>query len=227
MSRMLSMSMREKALLKTMPFIGSLSGEARNKMLDIAAGIHYEPRNVIFREHEPAEFFYCVLRGYVRLYRPNKDGKEADIRLCGPGDTFAECFLYADGGYRYNAQATETTFLARFETRTVRCLAERYSEINKAMVGVIATHLLDSIECLANDRLRTAPQRVANYLLTACADNGQTASLRLPFAKSLLAGKLGLAPEALSRAFSTLRGAGVTVHGRLIEIQDPEALRSI
>lgn len=226
MSRMLTMSVRDRTLLRTMPLINSLTGEARQQMVDGATGTHYEPRDVIFREREPSDFFYCVLRGYVRLYRLSKDGKQADIRLCGPGDTFAECFLYAGGEYRYNAQATETAFLARFETRRVQWLAERYSEINKAMVGVIAAHLLDSIDSLANDRLRTAPQRLANYLLNACAD-GEAASLRLPFAKSLLAGKLGLAPEALSRAFSTLRGAGVTVHGRLIEIHNPEALRSI
>lgn len=226
MSKILTMNMRDRTLLRAMPLIGSLTGEARQQMVDAAIGAQYEPRDVIFREREPCDFFYCVLRGYVRLYRQNGNGRQADIRLCGPGDTFAECFLYADGEYRYNAQATETAYLARFETQKVQWLAERHAEINKAMVGVIAAHLLDSIECLANDRLQTAPQRLASYLLNACTD-GQAASLRLPFAKNLLAGKLGLAPEALSRAFSTLRGAGVTVHGRLIEIHDPEALRSI
>lgn len=78
--------------------------------------MHCEARDIIFRQNEPSEFFYCVLSGYVRLYRLNKDGREADIRLCGPGDTFAECVLYAEGGYRYNAQATDTTLLCRFET---------------------------------------------------------------------------------------------------------------
>lgn len=227
MHRMLAMSAVDKARLTTAPFMGLLSGEVRRMMLDTVSSIHYEPRDVIFREGQPSDFFYCVLNGYVRLYRPNKDGKEADIRLCGPGDTFAACFLYAEGGYRYNAQATVTTSLARFEMSRVRALAERHGEINRSMVGLITAHLLDSIECLANDRLHTAPQRVANYLLGACAEDGQASTLRLPFSKSLLAGKLGLAPEALSRAFSTLRGAGVTVHGRLIEIEDPEALRSL
>lgn len=227
MQRSLPMSEGDKALLREVPFISLLTVEVRQKMLDMATSIHYEPRDIIFREREPSDFFFCVLNGYVRLYRLAKDGKEADIRLCGPGETFAACFLYAEGGYRYNAEATATTVVVRFETSKVRALAERYSEIDKALVGLIAAQLLDSIDCLANDRLRTAPQRVANYLLGACAGDGQAASIRLPFSKSLLAGKLGLAPEALSRAFSTLRGSGVTVHGRLIEIEDPEALRSL
>jgi hypothetical protein len=53
------------------------------------------------------------------------------------------------------------------------------------------------------------------------------ASLRPPCQKSLLARKLGLAPEALSRAFSALRPAGVTVQGRAIAIDDIHALKQI
>ena len=45
--------------------------------------------------------------------------------------------------------------------------------------------------------------------------------------KTTLAGKLGLAPEALSRAFSSLRRAGVTVRGRVIQISDVSALKQI
>ncbi len=227
MSSLLPMGEREKSLLRTMPFISSLIGEASDQLVESASAVHCEARDIIFRQNEPSEFFYCVLSGYVRLYRLNRDGREADIRLCGPGDTFAECVLYAEGGYRYNAQATDTTLLCRFETHSVRRLAERYCAIDRAMVSVISSHFLDSIDCIANDRLQTAPQRVANYLLNACAGSGEAAQLRLPFPKSLLAGKLGLAPEALSRAFSTLRSSGVTVHGRLIEIKDPEALRNV
>ena len=77
------------------------------------------------------------------------------------------------------------------------------------------------------DFRQQAPQRVAHYLLTHCATDGGPASIRLPFQKSLLAGKLGLAPEALSRAFSTLRRAGVTVRGRTIQINDVSALKQI
>ncbi len=227
MKTVLPMGAREKALLGAMPFMKPLTGEACHDLIESATSIRCEARDIIFRQHEPSDYFYCVLSGFVRLYRRNKDGREADIRICGPGDTFAECVLYtADGSYRYNAQATETSLLGRFETRAVRLLAERNCEIDKAMVGVVASHLLDSIDCLANDRLQTAPQRVANYLLDAC-NGSENAQLRLPFPKSLLAGKLGLAPEALSRAFSTLRNSGVTVHGRLIEIRDPEALKNV
>jgi CRP-like cAMP-binding protein len=83
------------------------------------------------------------------------------------------------------------------------------------------------MDCVANDRLHTAQQRVAEYLLKHCPVDGGATSLRLPFQKNLLAGMLGLAPEALSRAFSSLRRIGVTVRGRIVQIGDVNALRDV
>lgn len=97
----------------------------------------------------------------------------------------------------------------------------------KSIIRCLSDHLRATMDCIANDRLQTAPQRVAHYLLTHCETEGGPAAIRLPFQKSLLAGKLGLAPEALSRAFSTLRRVGVIVRGRTIHISDVSALKQI
>lgn len=226
-NKILKMNTRDKNILLKTPFMASLGQSALARMLEIAAVTNYEARDLLFREGEPAENFYCVLSGYVRLYRLNKEGREADIRICGPGDTFAECLLAIGDSYRYNAQAAENVTVARFDLQKVRALAEQEIDVARAIIHCLSDHLLATMDCIANDRLQTAPQRVAQYLLDNCPADGSSASVRLPFQKSLLAGKLGLAPEALSRAFSTLRRSGVTVRGRLIQISDIGALRQI
>lgn len=228
MNKSLKLNTRDKNILVKTPFMASLSSHSLYRMMEIVAVNGFEGRDILFREGQPAEHFYCVLSGYVRLYRLNKDGREADIRICGPGDTFAECLLYKGDSYRYNAQAAEPVTLARFELQRVRDLAEEEKDVAKAVIQCLSTHLMSTMDCVANDRLQTAPQRVAHYLLKQCgSEDCASASIRLPFQKSLLAGKLGLAPEALSRAFSSLRRAGVTVRGRIVQIADVSALRQI
>lgn len=227
MNKILRLNTRDKNTLLRTSFLSQLGPTAMASMMEIANISTYEARDVLFREGEPSDCFYSVLSGYVRLYRLNKDGREADIRICGPGDTFAECLLPMGDKYLYNAQAAENTTLARFDLQRVRALAEQEKDVAKAIMGCLSDHLRTTMDCIANDRLQTAPQRVAHYLLTHCATDGGPASIRLPFQKSLLAGKLGLAPEALSRAFSSLRRAGVTVRGRTIQISDVNALRQI
>jgi CRP-like cAMP-binding protein len=218
---------RERSLLAKTAFMRSLSANALATLLDSAQIVSLGARASIFREGENAQAFYCLLTGYVRLYRMGKDGRQADFRICGPGDIFAECLVPQDARYPYSAQAAENVCIARLDCREVRQLAERDATVSAALIMTLSEHLKATTDILVNDRLHTAPQRVADYLLDRCPVDAGSASIRLPFQKNLLAGMLGLAPEALSRAFSALRRAGVSVRGRVIQISDVKALREI
>lgn len=218
---------RERAMLAKAEIMVGLDHDETEALSACSTILHSNPDDVLFGEGEKAAYFYCLLSGYVRLYRGNGDGRHADIRICEPGDSFAECLIYAGETYRYGAQSMDYTVMARFNIAKVRLLLEERPRIGKAIMRSLSLHLISTMECLASDRMQTAPQRVAHYLLTHCIENGATASLRLHFPKSLLARKLGLAPEALSRAFSTLKTKGVTVHGRAIAINDVNVLRQI
>lgn len=218
---------RDRAVLMKTPFMHGLTGNSLVKMLSAMSVETVSARDLVVREGQRAEAFYCVLNGYVRLYRLSRDGRDADIRISAPGDTFGECMLYADRKYPFFAQAAETCTLVRFDLQTVKDLAEEDPGISRAVMTTLSRHLISTMDCVANDRLFTAPQRVANYILSRCPVDGGPAAIRLPFQKSLLAGMLGLAPEALSRAFSSLRKTGVTVRGRIIQVVDVQALREI
>jgi hypothetical protein len=50
-------------------------------------------------------------------------------------------------------------------------------------------------------------------------------TFRLPYRKRILAGKLGLAPEALSRAFAALAASGVEVRGKVVLVDSVDQLR--
>ncbi|MDI7860678.1 Crp/Fnr family transcriptional regulator [Rhizobiaceae bacterium n13] len=227
MNKLPKLNLRDRAVLMKTPLISGLAPSVQARMLELAMPGTFAARGIIFREGTEAEHLYCILSGYVRLFRLGRDGREADIRICGPGDVFAECMLTMGPRHRYSAQAAENVTVARFDLQKMRMLVEREKEVARALMQVTANNLLSTMECVANDRLQTAPQRVAHYLLANCPPEGSEISIRLPFQKSLLAGKLGLAPEALSRAFSTLKPAGVTVRGRLIQIHDVSALKQI
>ncbi|WHO81364.1 Crp/Fnr family transcriptional regulator [Rhizobium leguminosarum] len=227
MNRTLTFNGQEAAVLARAALMAGLDHNEAEALRACATVRLCDPHDVLIEEADKAAYFYCVLSGYVRLYRRNGDGRQADIRICEPGDSFAECLIHADETYHYGAQAMDHAVLVCFDIAKVRLLLEERPRIGRAITRSLSLHLISMMECLASDRMQTAPQRVAHYLLTHCAENGAAASLRLPFPKNLLARKLGLAPEALSRAFSTLKTKGVTVRGRAIAISDVNLLRRI
>lgn len=224
-NKILKLNIREREMLAATPLLNGLAHSVTGKILEDVVVSSFESKDLIFRESEKPEYFYTVLTGFVRAYRLSREGREADIAVFGPGETFAEGALFNGSTYGFNAQAAEAVTLARFEVSKVKKLAADYPDIAFALMSTLSANLTKALECLADDRLHTAPQRVANFILKNCPESAETARFRLPFQKSLLAGKLGLAPEALSRAFSSLKAAGVSVRGRTIEISDVNALR--
>ena len=171
--------------------------------------------------------FFAVITGHVRLYRVDAKGREADIAVYGPGDVFGECVMFLDGCYPFQVQAAEAVTLAAFDIQAIGTMMKEEPLLLLAMGRVMARHSMDARLSVANDRLHTAPQRVAKDLLEPWrAQGGPGNPFRLPFQKSLLAGKLGLAPEALSRAFAMLQKTGVSISGRMVHITDAEALEN-
>jgi CRP-like cAMP-binding protein len=228
MNRLMKPGARERETLLNSGLLSALGVESVAAMMEIVAIGNLPARQILFREGEPAEMLHCVLSGYVRVYKLDPDGREANVELYGPGDLIGASVLLDGGRYRATAQAAEPSLIARFDLKRVRDIANRRPDLALTLANTLAAQLSRVFASLADDRLHTAPQRVARYLLAQCpADDTRAISFRLPYQKSLLAGKLGLAPEALSRAFSMLRGHGVNVRGRLVHIGDPEALRHI
>ncbi|WP_337183953.1 cyclic nucleotide-binding domain-containing protein [Shinella sp.] len=227
MNRLMKPGARERETLLNSGLLSMLGVESVTAMMEIAVIGNLPARQMLFREGEPADMLHCVLSGYVRVYKLDPDGREADVELYGPGDLIGASVVLDGSRYPATAQAAEPSLIARFDLKRVRDIAARRSDLAVALATALSGQLSRVFGSLADDRLHTAPQRVARYLLSHCTADGRASSFRLPYQKSLLAGKLGLAPEALSRAFSLLRGHGVSVRGRLVHIGDPEALRRV
>jgi CRP-like cAMP-binding protein len=220
----LRLTMSDRAILLNAPFFARLPRTAAEAILESATVSTHEAHDTLFRQDDPIDDVIVVLSGLVRLFRLGKDGREADIAVSQKGEMIGVNAMFLDRRATANAQAAEPSIVARLEGGKLRQLAAEDSGVAQALLELVCHHGKLTEDCLAEDRLLTAPQRVANYILSHCPIGSESFSFRLPFQKNVLAGKLGLAPEALSRAFSTLRRSGVIVKGRMIEIRDRQAL---
>ena len=85
-------------------------------------------------------------------------------------------------------------------------------------------HLVDQIEALKS---RSGLQRVAEFLVAQSTARSGMCAVRLPHEKSLIASRLGMKAESLSRVFRRLRGHGVLVKNDVAVIKDVDALREL
>ncbi len=208
----------------TSRFFGRLPCSTVDAILEDARLSTFKEHDILFHQGDSIVDVFFVLSGLIRLYRVGKDGRQADVAVFSKGEMFADNTMYL-GRATASAEAAEASVIARFDSAKLRQLAAADPDVAQAFIEHLCHRGKMTEDLLAQDRLLTATQRVASYILSHCPNGTATSfSFRLPFQKSVLAGKLGLAPEALSRAFSTLRRSGVIVKGRIIEIHDRLAL---
>lgn len=226
-NRNMKLGARERDIVMRSDLVADLEPRLQRRILETASLVTCNAREVIVSAESMPRAFFVVLVGYVRLYRMDEKGREADVAVYGPGEVFGECAMFLDACFPFHVQAAEAATLAALDIPSITALMREEPALLLAIGRIMAKHSMEARLSVANDRLNTAPQRVAKYLLELWrAQGGPGNAFRLPFQKSLLAGKLGLAPEALSRAFASLQKTGVSISGRMVQITDEKALEN-
>jgi CRP/FNR family transcriptional activator FtrB len=91
----------------------------------------------------------------------------------------------------------------------------------QAVAAEVADSYRDVMRLLMNEKLRTSVERLAAWIVQSCTVNGNNqASVELKFNKRILASRLGMAPENLSRNLALLERYGVRSAGRGIMVDD-------
>ena len=78
----------------------------------------------VFLHGEPAEDFYVVLEGQVRLRLPRPDGGSTLIDEVTDGAIFGSCVCFQIDTYMLNAQCTQDSRLLKIKARTLKKLMD-------------------------------------------------------------------------------------------------------
>jgi CRP/FNR family transcriptional activator FtrB len=180
----------------------------------------------LVREGDPADFLHVVVEGKVEVFSAYRD-RETTVAVLGPGQCFIMAAVVLDRVYLKSARSLVAARILMIPADAVRrCFSE-----DAAFARCLACDLAEAyrmvVKELKNEKLRSGLERLANWLLSYQAEIGGESRFDLPFEKKVLASRLGMAPEVLSRAFAALIPYKVKVRGATIEIQDEAALRNL
>jgi CRP-like cAMP-binding protein len=184
----------------------------------------------IFFQNDPADRFYLVLSGKVRVFKTSPDGKEQILLMPGPGQSFGEAALFAEGVYPANAVAAEDSELMTISREAFMNLVKTHPTLAVNMIGrlsMLLHHLTHLVEQLSLEDVGT---RLAGYILSLLPDDHRAGAVTITLTekKMVLASLLGTIPETLSRAFARLTASGaIAVDGQEVTILDRKLLADI
>ena len=107
------------------------------------------PKRTLFLQGDPADKFYMVHRGRLKLSRLNELGKEVIIRYIGVGEMTAAVAVLKDLDYPVTAEAVEETEVTGWDKPTFLRLIHDYPEIAINMLGVVLERLDEECPRLA------------------------------------------------------------------------------
>lgn len=212
------------AELRRAPLLSALSDQQLERLLQRAALLHLGRGQMLFHQDEPAQRFYFVRSGQMRLFRLSSDGDEKVIELVQASQTFAEALLFmGTGRYPVCAAALKATELVSIDGPDFVAMLRESPETCFALLGDLSRRLHAMIAEIDSLALLSAQGRVARWLLRNSAPERPT--LKLEVTKSVLASRLSIQPETWSRVTRRLIDKGViAVAGEWIEIRDRDAL---
>ncbi|GKY89125.1 Crp/Fnr family transcriptional regulator [Sinisalibacter aestuarii] len=211
---------RQAALLSTAP------DSVVEVVLARASVTHWERGATIFSQDDPADAIHIVIDGWIKLYRIAPSGSEAVVGVFTKGQSFGEAVALQGTRYPVFAGTATDATVMRIEANELRKQLYNSPEVAISMLTATYAHLHHLVAQIEQLKAQTGPQRLADFLLDLTKTNIGPCSVQLPYDKVLIAGRLGMKPESLSRAFSKLKEQGVQVSQNFAEIEDVQALRA-
>jgi CRP-like cAMP-binding protein len=226
-ARRSGLTVAELELVRRVPVFSGLTAAALAPLLDGAVAKAFARHALLFLQGEPATRFFIVLDGWVRLYRQTPQGHEVTIAVFGRGDSFAEAVVLQTMPFPVSAQAVSDCRLLVIPAEGFMRHLRASTDLCFKVMAAMSRRLHDLVFQLENVSSRSTVQRLALFILRLCEHETGPCRLELPIDKNLIAARLGMQPETLSRCLAKLRSAGIEADGHTLRIGDVARLRDI
>ncbi len=193
-----------------------------SRILNLAEG------EILFQQDQPAERFFRLCSGQIKLSRLSLEGTEHVIEIIHPGQPFAEAVIFMKKRvYPVNAEALMKSRVLAVDSATFLQILYDSRETCFRLMADMSYRLHTFVNEIDNLTLQNATFRLVNYLLRQIADcRASEAYVQLTTSKQVLASRLSIKPETFSRILKTLSQKGLLeVNGSTIHILDVEGMR--
>lgn len=218
-------------LLRRSPLFADLPAADVNAVAEMSGMRWFDRGEYLYRQGEPAESFYVVFDGAVKVSRITAGGKTMVIDFRGPGNVVGGRAIVAEHIHADDASAVEDVLVASIPLRrTAELLASRPGAA-LALARHLAARLSARESQVAALSTKRVHQRLADALLElsrslgAAVDDVIVINARLTQAE--LAEWIGTTRETTSTLLNGLRRAGfIDIESRRIHLHDLSALEA-
>jgi CRP/FNR family cyclic AMP-dependent transcriptional regulator len=167
-----------------------LRGEDMRDLADKFHAIRYRRGEVIFREGEPAERFFLIDTGRVKLTTASPTGQELLVAVLGRGQIFGELAVVDRGTREMDARAMEDSKLFSLAGDVFWSMMEGRPALARRLLELMGRRLRRADQATQDLVFFDAPTRLARKLLDLAEDYGQSSDGVITVAVRMTQGEL-------------------------------------
>lgn len=186
----------------------------------------------LFGCREPAEAFFLVVAGRVKLSRTTPQGREHVVEVIRAGESFALMPVLEGGAYPVDATSLGDSSLVRIPRQAFLRFLARNPGVHARASKIVAERLRRFSRRLEEVSTRPVRARIANHILGLAGREGGVPAdgsvVDLGATREVAAASIGTVREVFIRTLKEMEREGaVAVRGRRIEVRDLAALRGM
>ena len=196
---------------------------AHTRLVDLAEN------DRLFEQQQPARDIFLLRSGQVKLALISPEGHEKVIDLISPGVTFAEAVMFSGSPvYPVTATALVVSQVWCIDAATYEGILRQSTDACFAVMAQMSRRLHWQIAELDRLTLHNAAFRVVAYLLEQLPSTHLAAAVvQLDTPKHVIASRLSVTPETLSRTFAKLSREGyLDIVDNSVTVHDIDKLRA-
>jgi CRP-like cAMP-binding protein len=215
--------------LSVVPLFKGLAGAELDAVVSAAHRVSRQAGEHFFEQGAPADHFYVLAEGRVKMTQITPDGHQVVLRLVAPGNPFGGVAAFGHPVYPVSAEAIEAALALGWDGRTMARLLAGNATLAMNALQFVATQLRDVQDRYRELVTEKVERRVARTLLRLARDTGKKTEagvlIDLPLTREDLAEMTGTTIYTVSRLIASWEEKGLVEGGRQrIVIRKPHGL---
>ncbi|MGF7185102.1 CRP/FNR family transcriptional regulator [Desulfitispora alkaliphila] len=192
----------------------------------------FKRKSVIVMEGEPADYFYFVLEGKVKLSKLSEDGQEKIVLIIGCEEFFGEVSALDGGEQPLIAETLVSCKVAMLPIQCLREILEDTPRMALIIMDAMAKRMRQSYRQIKNLAMKNTQSRLASRLFKLSRDygkkDGDVINIELQLTHQELASLVGTSRETVSRTLSGLEKENIiSITNQRISILDMPSLKKL
>lgn len=219
----------DESLLTHLPPFSKLERREIRTILDQATSLRFEPGVAVFEEGAPAERFYMLLDGYVRVVRVTQTGEQVTALHVPAGQLIGIARALGRDHYPATAVTATEALALSWPTRLWDAFVSGYDGFATETYKIVGHRVAEMNDRIVEMATQQVEQRVANAILRLINQTGRKVAdgieIDFPITRQDLSELTATTLHTVSRLLSAWEKEGlVQSQRRRITVRDPHAL---